>query len=182
MNKFSAVGNQEIGAIEEYFNSYLQNPESVNESWRNFFEGFEFATKSYEKKDGYKSIDHSSVAKIQKEFKILNLINGYRQRGHLFTRTNPVRRRRQYSPNLDIQNFGLEEQDLDKTFQAGNEIGIGPATLRQIIDHLNQTYCESIGVEYLYMRQPEIVEWLKVKMESVRNSEKLPDEVRKHIF
>jgi 2-oxoglutarate dehydrogenase E1 component len=182
MDKFSAVGNQEIGAIEEYYNSYLQNPESVTESWQNFFEGFELALKSYDKKDGHETIDHSSETKIQKEFKILNLINGYRQRGHLFTRTNPVRKRRQYSPNLDIQNFGLEEQDLDKTFQAGNEIGIGPATLRQIIAHLNQTYCESIGVEYLYMRQPEIVEWLKVKMESVRNSEILPDDARKHIF
>jgi 2-oxoglutarate dehydrogenase E1 component len=182
MDRFSAVGNQEISAIEEYYNSYLQNPESISESWRNFFEGFELALKSYDKKDGFEVLDHAGTATIEKEFKILNLINGYRQRGHLFTRTNPVRKRRQYTPTLDIQNFGLEEQDLDKIFQAGNEIGIGPATLRQIIAHLNQTYCESIGIEYLYMRQPEIVEWLKVKMESSRNSEELPAEVRKHIF
>lgn len=181
MDKFSAAGNQEISAIEEYYNSYLQDPESVTESWRNFFEGFELASKTYGK-NGYEVIDPSAIANIRKEFKILNLINGYRQRGHLFTRTNPVRKRRQYSPTLDIHNFDLEEQDLDKTFQAGNEIGIGPAALRQIIEHLNQTYCESIGVEYLYMRQPEIVEWLRLKMESVRNSEVLSDETRKHIF
>lgn len=182
MDRFSAVGNQEIGAIEEYYQSYLQHPETLNESWRNFFEGFELALKSYDGRDGREKIDYASVEKIQKEFKILNLINGYRQRGHLFTRTNPVRKRRQYSPTLDIHNFGLEEKDLDQVFQAGNDIGIGPATLRGIIAHLNQTYCESIGVEYLYMRQPELVDWLKVKMESVRNSEELATEVRKHIF
>lgn len=182
MDRFSAVGNQEIGAIEEYYQSYLQDPEALNESWRNFFEGFELAMKSYDGKDVHEKIDYAGVEKIQKEFKILNLINGYRQRGHLFTRTNPVRRRRQYSPTLDIQNFGLEEKDLDLIFQAGNEIGIGPASLRQIITHLNQTYCESIGVEYLYMRQPELVDWLKTKMESSRNSEELTPDVRKHIF
>jgi 2-oxoglutarate dehydrogenase E1 component len=182
MDRFSAVGNQEIGAIEEYYQDYLQHPENVNESWRNFFEGFALAIKSYDKKDGHEAMNHANVEKIQKEFKILNLINGYRQRGHLFTRTNPVRRRRQYSPTLDIRNFGLEEKDLTLVFQAGNEIGIGPATLQQIIDHLNQTYCESIGVEYTYMRQPELIDWLKVKMESVRNSEELRPEVRKHIF
>ena len=181
MDRFSAVGNQEIGAIEEYYQNYLQHPETLSESWRNFFEGFELAMKSYDLTDGHK-VDHAGVEKIQKEFKILNLINGYRQRGHLFTRTNPVRRRRQYTPTLDIQNFGLEEMDLDVVFQAGNEIGIGSATLRQIIAHLNQTYCESIGVEYLYMRNPELVEWLKVKMESVLNSEQLAPDVRKHIF
>jgi 2-oxoglutarate dehydrogenase E1 component len=182
MARFSAVGNQEIGVIEEYYQSYLQHPETLNESWRNFFEGFELAMKSYDLTDGHKVIDHAGVEKIQKEFKILNLINGYRQRGHLFTRTNPVRRRRQYTPTLEIQNFGLEEKDLDVVFHAGNEIGIGPATLRQIIAHLNQTYCESIGVEYLYMRNPELIDWLKVKMESTRNSEQLAPDVRKHIF
>src|SRR5690242_15790969 len=128
MDKFTAVGNQEIGAIEEYYNSYLRNPLSVNESWRIFFEGFELASKAYEKKtDGYEVVDRNAIAKIQKEFKVLNLINAYRQRGHLFTRTNPVRKRRQYSPNLDIQNFGLDEHDLDTVFHAGNDIGIGPA-------------------------------------------------------
>lgn len=182
MDRFSSAGNQEIGAIEEYYRTFLQHPESLTESWRNFFEGFELAMKSYDRTDGHRPVDQAGVEMIQKEFKILNLINGYRQRGHLFTRTNPVRRRRQYTPTLDIRNFGLEEKDLDVVFQAGNEIGIGPATLRKIIAHLNQTYCESIGVEYLYMRQPELVDWLKIKMESVRNTEELAPEVRRHIF
>ena len=69
----------------------------------------------------------------------MNLIHGYRQRGHLFTKTNPVRQRRKYMPTLDIANFGLEPADLETVFQAGNEIGIGPAKLKDIIAHSAKT-------------------------------------------
>ncbi len=178
MDRFSQVGNHEIGAIEELYKSYLQNPQEIDESWRNFFEGFELARKSYDTK----SLEFVDKSHLQKEFSILNLINGYRQRGHLFTRTNPVRRRRQYSPTLDYHNFGLEEKDLNSVFEAGNNIGIGPATLSTIISHLEETYCESVGVEYVYMRQPELIEWLRVRMESTRNTEQLSAEFRKEIF
>ncbi len=177
MDKFSQVGNQEISAVDELYASYLENPESVDTSWKNFFAGYEFALKNY---SDSQSAQHDD--KIDKEFAILNLIHGYRQRGHLFTKTNPVRSRRKYLPTLDIENFGLQKSDLDTVFQAGNNIGIGPATLRSIIDHLEATYCQSIGVEYVFMRHPELIDWLKVKMESVRNSEQLSDEKKKHIY
>ena len=95
---------------------------------------------------------------------MINLIDGYRQRGHLFTKTNPVRERRKYSPTLDIENFGLEQDDLEVVFQAGTQIGIGPAKLKDIVAHLQQTYCQSIGVEYLYIRNPKAVKWLQDKM------------------
>jgi 2-oxoglutarate dehydrogenase, E1 component len=177
MDKFSQVGNQEISTVEELYASFLENPESVDASWRNFFAGYEFARKNYS--------DTSTLPrdeKIDKEFAILNLIHGYRQRGHLFTKTNPVRSRRKYLPTLDIENFGLEKSDLDTVFQAGNNIGIGPASLRKIIEHLEATYCQSIGVEYVFMRHPELIDWLKVKMETVRNSEELSAEKKKHIY
>ncbi len=177
MDKFSQVGNQEIAAVEELYTSFIENPESVNPSWRNFFEGYEFARKNYSK---LQNTPHDD--KIDKEFAILNLIHGYRQRGHLFTKTNPVRSRRKYLPTLDIENFGLQKSDLDTVFQAGNGIGIGPATLRAIIDHMEATYCQSIGVEYVFMRHPELIDWLKVKMESVKNSEVLTAEKKKHIY
>src|SRR5665647_1319174 len=178
MDRFSLVGNHEIGAIEDLYNSYLQNPQEIDESWRNFFEGFELARKSYDAK----SMELVDKNHLQKEFNILNLIHGYRQRGHLFTRTNPVRRRRQYSPTLEYSNFGLEESDLNIVFEAGKEIGIGPATLNLIISHLEQTYCESIGVEYPYMRNPELIDWLKVRMERSQNMEELQHEYQKEIF
>ncbi|MEA4903294.1 MAG: 2-oxoglutarate dehydrogenase E1 component, partial [Petrimonas sp.] len=101
---------------------------------------------------------------------------------HLFTKTNPVRSRRQYSPTLDLENFNLSESDLDTEFEAGKEIGIGRATLREIVDHLSETYCKSIGVEYRYMTKPEIVQWLQQKMEGSRNRETLSKEKKLHIL
>src|SRR5690606_24743887 len=104
-------------------------------------------------------------ADVRNEFKVLNLIQGYRSRGHLFTRTNPVRERRQYKPTLDLENFNLSESDLDSVFQAGEEIGIGPATLRDIVAHLQKVYCGSIGIEFSYIRHPERRRWIKDKIE-----------------
>lgn len=180
MDKFSLVGNHEIGTIEALYQSYLEDPQNVEESWRNFFEGFELARKNYLDKSESENLVNKS--RLEKEFRILNLINGYRQRGHLFTRTNPVRRRRQYSPTLDYNNFGLEDEDLKSVFEAGNEIGIGAATLEKIIAHLERTYCESIGVEFLYMRQPDVINWLKERMEQCQNTEQLSNESKKEIF
>jgi 2-oxoglutarate dehydrogenase E1 component len=85
-------------------------------------------------------------------------------------------------PTLDIENFGLSKDDLETVFQAGNDIGIGPAKLKDIIEHLEATYCRSIGVEYVYMRKPEVVQWLKEKMESSRNSQRLSAEKQRDIF
>lgn len=176
MDTFSQVGNQEIAAVEELYQDYLKDPESVDESWKNFFKGFELA------RTNYSSGKFQGSDQIDKEFAILNLIHGYRQRGHLFTKTNPVRSRRTYSPTLAIENFGLEQSDLEKVFQAGNNIGIGPAKLKDIIAHLEATYCDAIGVEYVFMRHPEVITWLQQKMESSKNSQEFTPEMKKHIF
>ncbi len=177
MDKFSSVGNQELSAIEEMYLTYLENPALIDESWQQFFAGFELARTNYNQ-----SVSSVKSEYINKEFAILNLIHGYRQRGHLFTKTNPVRARRKYTPTLDIENFGLEKKDIETVFQAGNEIGIGPAKLKDIITHLEETYCRSVGVEYMYMRSPELIQWLRQKMESSRNSQEFSDEKRRHFF
>jgi len=177
MDKFSQVGNQEIAAIEELYASYLADNESVDASWKNFFAGFEFARKNFA--DQTSSVHDE---KVDKEFAILNLIHGYRQRGHLFTKTNPVRARRKYLPTLEIENFGLQQSDLDTVFKAGSSIGIGPAPLRKIIEHLEATYCESVGVEYVFMRHPVLIDWLKTKMESCQNREVFTPEKQKHFY
>ncbi len=173
MDKFSFVGNSEIEAIDELYQRYRSNPESVDESWRSFFKGFELARTTY---------GDQPSGEFDKEFKVLNLIEGYRKRGHLFTRTNPVRARRTYTPTLDLPNFELSEADLDTVFHAGKSIGMGPAPLRSIVKHLEQTYCASVGVEYSYIRKPEIVEWLRQKMESTQNLSQYTSEERKHIY
>ena len=154
MDKVSYVGNADVNAIDHLYKMYLQDPESVDIGWQKFFEGFDFARTNFE--DGGEIPEN-----FQKEFKVINLINGYRERGHLFTKTNPVRDRRTYSPTLAIENFGLEAADMDMVFQAGEEIGTGPTTLRDIITDLEDTYCQSIGIEYTYMRDPARIAWFK---------------------
>ena len=92
---------------------------------------------------------------VRKEFLVIDLIDGYRTRGHLFTETNPVRDRRKYQPTLDLENFGLNKKDLSTVFNAGDILGMGASTLSEIIKHLKAIYCDSIGVEYMYIRNPE---------------------------
>lgn len=161
MDQFSYLSNGDISAIEALYQQYRKDPESVDFGWKKFFEGFDFSQKSFE--NG--GTPHVTL----KEFKVKDLVQGYRERGHLFTKTNPVRERRKYSPTLAIENFGLDEGDLDSVFQAGVEIGIGQAKLSDIIKHLETTYCNSIGIEYQHIRQTAIVDWLREKMESSKN-------------
>ena len=162
MDKFSFVGNADPTVLEEYYQKYLEDPSSMENGWRKFFEGFDFARTTF----GEQVVPEV----IQKEWKVLSLISAYRQRGHLFTKTNPVRERRKYDEPLVLENYGLSDTDLDTVFQAGNEVGIGPATLRDILEVLQETYCHSIGVEYKYIRTPQIMDWLQTKMESTRNT------------
>ncbi|NUM32160.1 MAG: 2-oxoglutarate dehydrogenase E1 component [Bacteroidetes bacterium] len=164
MEKNSYLSNSEINFIENLYNQYKNNKNSVDFGWQKFFEGFEFASVSDIK-------SQSLSTDIEKEIKVLNLINyGYRTRGHLFTKTNPVRARRTYTPNLELENFGLSQEDLNTTFNAGIEIGIGPAKLNDIVSFLQKTYCNHIGVEFMYILNPEKKKWLIQKMESVQNT------------
>ncbi len=165
MDKFSYLGNADVGQIDALYKQFQKDPESVEGSWKEFFDGFEFAQSHF----GGNGKSAAVPENVQKEFNVINLINGYRSRGHLFTNTNPVRERRKYSPTLDLENFNLSEKDLDTVFHSGSLIGIAPAKLRDIVSHLQQTYCASIGAEYKYIRDPEVISWLENKMESRRN-------------
>ncbi len=164
MNRLSFISNMSGEAIDELYLQYTKNPESIDPQWQYFFKGFEFAQAHYPINDN--AADTISA----KEFNVINLIHAYRQRGHLFTNTNPVRQRRKYHPTLSIANFNLNENDLKLQFKSGENIGLKNATLKNIINHLNKTYCQSIGVEYLYIRKPEEVEWLRNKMENSQNT------------
>ncbi|MEZ4721585.1 MAG: 2-oxoglutarate dehydrogenase E1 component [Flavobacteriales bacterium] len=168
MDKFSYLGNGDVNAIEELYQAYKKDPQSVDEQWQGFFSGFDFFQKNF---------DTGTVSQgTLKEFRVLELIGAYRSRGHLFTQTNPVRERRKYSPTLAIENFGLDASDLETEFQAGMEIGIGPSKLKDIVDHLEKTYCRSIGIEYAYIRDPQVVKWIQSKIEPSQNSTKFSTE------
>ena len=112
MDKFSFLNAAHTGFIADLYDKYLKNPDSVEPSWRSFFQGYDLANEDYSFSDEETSTEIPN--EVRKEFFVVDLINGYRTRGHLFTKTNPVRDRRQYQPTLDIENFGLSKEDLDK--------------------------------------------------------------------
>lgn len=181
MDSFSYLSNTDTNSIESLYQQYKENPENVDISWRRFFEGFDFQKSDYPMLPGADALSGAGAEALQKEFKVINLINAYRQRGHLFTKTNPVRERRKYEPSLAIENFGLSSADLELVFHAGTEVGLGDAKLKDIVAHLENSYCQSLGVEFSYIRNPERVQWLRDKIEAV-NKPKFSNEEKKAIF
>jgi 2-oxoglutarate dehydrogenase E1 component len=177
MDNLSYLSGENAEYIESLYQSYKEDPGSVEFGWQKFFEGFDFGRGA-----SGGAVSEETPEHFLKEVNVLNLINGYRQRGHLFTHTNPVRERRQHLPTLDLENFGLTKADLDTVFNASVELGIGAAKLSDIDAFLKQTYCHSIGVEYKYLRTPEVLSWLEQKMEGARNTPNFSIEEKKRIL
>ena len=179
MDNYSFLNAAHTAHFASLYDQYLQQPDSVEPSWRAFFQGFDFGIES----NSSTSIDTVEVPEhLQKEFRVVKLIDGYRSRGHLFTKTNPVRDRRKYSPTLDIENFGLSESDLQIVFNAGDIMGIGPSSLETIIHHLKRIYCDSIGIEYMYIRNPEKVNWIQSRLNVNDNHPDFSDKQKKNIL
>ena len=173
MDRFSFLNAAHTEFFGQLYDQYLENPDSVEPSWRSFFQGFDFGMTTYNEENPVEQIasfaannaDSNLVSdKLQKEFNVLKLIDGYRTRGHLFTKTNPVRERRVSSPTLEITNFGLSSADLSIVFDAAKVLNIQPCSLQEIIRHLDTIYCQHIGVEYMYIRNPEVIQWIQNKL------------------
>ena len=193
MDRFSFLNAAHTEFFSQLYDQYLENPDSVEPSWRSFFQGFDFGTSTYNdeistsssntKPTDFNSQDFSQLSeKLQKEFNVLKLIDAYRTRGHLFTKTNPVRERRTYSPTLAIENYGLSQTDLNTVFDAAKVIKIAPCTLKEILNHLDNIYCESIGVEYMYIRKPEVIEWIQNRIGYNDNIPKFNPDQKKNIL
>ena len=190
MDKYSFLNAAHTSFFADLYDKYLINPDSVEPSWRAFFQGFDFGQESLIDELDLPEQKATSVAaanvevpqSLQKEFQVIRLIDGYRSRGHLFTKTNPVRERRKYEPTLSIENFGLTSDDLNTVFKAGDILGIGPSTLSEIISHLTNIYCDAIGVEYMYIRSPERIEWIQNWLNVNDNHPKFNNEQKKNIL
>ena len=192
MDNYSFLNAAHTSFFAERYDQYLTDPDSIEPSLRAFFQGFDFGMENLLSENGVAAqngavtISKGEVQAIpeslQREFRVVKLIDGYRSRGHLFTKTNPVRERRKYSPTLDIENFGLEQNDLDTVFNAGEILGIGSSTLRQIINHLQSIYCDAIGVEYMYIRNPERVKWIQNWINVNDNHPDFDAKRKKHIL
>ncbi len=183
MDKYSFLNAAHTSYFSELYEQYLHNPDSVEPSWRAFFQGYDFGTENYDlDSDMIEGISNQVPEYVQKEFQVLRLIDGYRTRGHLFTRTNPVRSRRTYEPTLDLENFKLSDDDLDTVFKAGEVLGIGAQPLREILVHLNRIYCSSIGVEYMYIRNPDVIQWWQDKLNVNDNHPNYSESAKKYIL
>ena len=180
MDKFSFLNSAHTAYFAELYDQYLQNPDAVEPSWRAFFQGFDFGMEHGEWPAEVTEVEVPES--VKKEFQVVKLIEGYRTRGHLFTKTNPVRNRRSYTPDLTVENFGLSQEDLPTVFNAGAIVGIGPSTLSTIIEHLQRTYCESIGVEYMYVRNVEKKDWIRDRLHKNQNHPNFSPQQKKDIL
>lgn len=182
MDAYSYIANAHGEYIDQLYQSYKNDPESVDFGWRKFFEGFDFSKQYPEgglpQADGEGVLTTSAgtnqageiraVDKVSadKETQVRNLIHAYRSRGHLVARTNPVRERKDRKARLSIADFGLNEADLDTTFKNGEVLGLGPnAKLRDIVAALDKIYTRTIGFEYMYIRDPQVLDWFREKVE-----------------
>ncbi len=181
MDRFSFLNTVHTEFIGDLYDQYQKNPDAVEPSWKSFFQGYDLANSDYSIDS---DIDDSVEIpqQVYKEFKVIELINGYRTRGHLFTKTNPVRDRRTYSPTLAIENFGLSKNDLPTVFNAGSILGLQPTTLLEIVNHLERIYCDSIGIEYMYIRNPEEIQWWQDKLNDNDNHPNYAPETKKYIL
>ncbi len=185
MDKYSYIANAHGQYIDELYQAYKANPESVDISWQKFFEGFDFS-----KQYSGGNVNGAPVTEaktgtgvnIEKELAVRNLIYAYRTRGHLKANTNPVRPRRDRKPRLDLVDFGLTDADLDTTFEAAVDLLGKPATLRQLVESLKKIYEGTIGFEFMYIREPEILEYFKRKVEKEALEFTLSGEEKKRIL
>lgn len=158
MDKYTFLSNATPEYLENLYRDFKANPASVDVEFKKFFEGFDFATLNYNGKSSAVSTD---------EFKVFQLITAYRERGHLIADTNPLRARKDRVANLGLENFGLSDKDLERTFTIGSEIGLPNAKLSAILEKLTRIYCGTIGFEYGYVRVKEEVEFFREKLEKL---------------
>ena len=165
---YSYIDNANGAYVESLYDHYRHDPQSVDPQWQLFFQGFEY---SKIEPNGHPTSDLTNISIISnKEISVTNLINVYRSRGHLIAETNPVRIRRSHKADLALSYFNLSDDDLDTEFEAGHLVGIGKTNLRNILNHLQKTYCQSIAAEFMYCRNDELRDWLTNEMESCANA------------
>jgi 2-oxoglutarate dehydrogenase E1 component len=167
MKDFSYITNSHPAYIESLYQEFVQNPEAVDPDLKKFFEGFDFAVSNASGTVVSSNGQITAADNIDwmKEIKVYRLILGYRNKGHLIAKTNPIRRRKDRGANLDLSFFGLSEADLNTTYQAGNLIGLGATTLKNILQHLNSCYASNVGIEFKYISDQKKIDWLTREME-----------------
>jgi len=158
MDHFSYIANAHPGYLDKMYSDYKSDENAVEEQWKDFFKGFDFALQDYESNGASVSVD---------EFKVYALIQDYRRKSHLLSDTNPIRVRKDRKPHLDLSDFGLSEKDMTRTFLVGSVLGLTNSSLSDIIKHLRTIYVGKIGFEFSYVENAEEHNWLQGKIEAI---------------
>nr|WP_311456345.1 2-oxoglutarate dehydrogenase E1 component [uncultured Capnocytophaga sp.] len=184
MDKYSFLNAANTQFFADLYDQYVENPDSVEASWRAFFQGFDFARENYGEdffeeevvlaQSQSREVSTPVVAsaqvslpisdKVEKELRVLNLIKAYQQRAHLFAKISPITQRPSYEPALAIENFGLTQADLNTVFDAAKELQLQPSPLSLIIKKLEDTFTQSIGIEFDYIESFKVKEWIQNKL------------------
>ncbi|MCW5547662.1 MAG: 2-oxoglutarate dehydrogenase E1 component [Opitutaceae bacterium] len=154
--------------IEAAYQSWLENPDSVDPTWRAFFQGFALGNSGGTLTDSV-ATSGASIIDSLKQSHVHYLINTYRAIGHLEAHLDPLSEPPLPHPKLSLSQFDLTEADLDTTFDVGTYLGGGQMKLAEILIALRTTYCDHIGVEYTHIQDVDVRRWLQDKMEAVRN-------------
>ena len=184
MDKYSFLNAANTQFFADLYDQYVENPDSVEASWRAFFQGFDFARENYGEdffeeevvlaQSQSREVSTPVVAsaqvslpisdKVEKELRVLNLIKAYQQRAHLFAKISPITQRPSYEPALAIENFGFTQADLNTVFDAAKELQLQPSPLSLIIKKLEDTFTQSIGIEFDYIESFKVKEWIQNKL------------------
>ena len=184
MDKYSFLNAANTQFFADLYDQYVENPDSVEASWRAFFQGFDFARENYgedffeeevvlaqsQSREVSTPVAASAQVslpisdKVEKELRVLNLIKAYQQRAHLFAKISPITQRPSYEPALAIENFGFTQADLNTVFDAAKELQLQPSPLSLIIKKLEDTFTQSIGIEFDYIESFKVKEWIQNKL------------------
>ena len=156
--------------VEELYRQWQKDPASLSDEWQIFFSGFDLAFSPTGEVAGTRAANQSKVA---------SLMFAYRNVGHLIADLDPLGDNLETHPLLELETFELDKNDLDQTFDTGHLGGPQRATLREILQVLQETYCRTVGVEYLHIQDRTVRRWLQNEMEPVRNRPPI-DREKKH--
>ena len=155
--------------LEASYRAWLENPHSVDATWRAFFQGFTLGTSGNlingEAPAPLTPTAAASLPHSLKQSHVLSLIYHYRSIGHLQAHLDPLSEPPAPSPKLQLSEFKLSEADLDDHFDVGHYLQGGQMKLRDIVDKLRDTYCGNIGVEYIHIQDTDVRRWLQERME-----------------
>ena len=171
-HRYDLILRSNASYIEEQHRRYLADPDSVSEDWAMFFAGFELAGR----------LPAGPAQGFPAAAGVFGLVMAYREFGHLIARLDPLGEPPEGHPLLDLANFNLSEADLDRPVDPRPFAGDFQGSLRELIAALRETYCGTVGVEYMGIPDKARRDWLEARMERGRNRPELTEADRRRIM